>query len=984
MARRAKLRPFYGGALQSATQYGATLPVDASFVIGERSYTVSAWFRCSSQSVASNADYCILNLQNGLAITQYGSTIRIYHSGVLRHTDTIILPGRANRWIHLVVVGNYAAQSIAVYLDGEYSSGSASVPLWNIANGRCELGYATYNGMLAGSALSRARVWVNRAMSAAEVARLHYDDLEPAAAEIDAQWREMTGTSMANLGTSGGTFTVTSTIWVYDAPPMQVLRPKQNFYRYSNDLSNAAWDKVVVTITASPYSHPLRPGQPVWRMAATTTVYTHGIRQLNLLSFATVNAQLKGKALRQRFLARQGSQATLNFDFGTYTWATGAWAVTGNAWMVLSYIAIPLGNSWYEFIIDYSSDAYKAYGTFGDILLPNLHDPSNYVDLCDLSAREITASNDYVDTTSSPVITNGEIGTTVAPQNLIVNSGAVASWLPLNADASAQPDGVIRVTERNNNAEHIVYQTPPGNQIAGALHTITVKAKAGSRTWLWVRGPQGGARNDSAYFDLANGVVGNVNSLAQHASMTPLGGGWYLCSVSFWTTINAQYAVCIGTASANGTYAYLGNGTGYIDFKDAQLTQSAGVTSFVATSGIQTYGSPQRALRSPQNLFQYSSDLTNAIWVRSDLSSVTSLGAVGPDATQAYRLTDNSTVNGYHAVSQTGTPIAVGSVVTFGVYARPGTKSRISMQTAAGSIATIFNLVTREKWIGGGRYLQNLLGYGIEDAGGGWSYCWMTFVVGGNTPTQMVVYMVNVDGVAIPAYTGDGTGTIDLAAPMVSESKGPNPFIATSSSVVKGAVPRGRRGKQNLVARSEDLTVSPWVDISGGLNFSLSAALDPYGGQTTRLYNATKAGFRGQYVPYRTKGVQYTFAALVKYTAGSGYIMFRHSGTWTVFDVKNGGLGSSSTDAFGERIITRGISFVSDGWYLCWYTYLAPGPNVYVAFCPSNSTGGATTNDWDVLVGRVQLNDGNFGIPYVKTIETDTDEGAPRSLSGST
>ena len=982
MPRRSKLRPFYGAVLQNGAAYGATLPANASFAVGQRSYTIDAWIRCSSSTLADGNTHAILNLRNGLLVSQFGSTIYVYHSGVIRHTDTTTLAGRANRWLHITIVGNYAAQTITTYLDGEQTSQTTGVPLWNIANDQCELGKGTFNGLLAGSILARERVWVDLAMSAAEVARLHYDDVEPSVPQIDAQWREMTGTTMSNLGSSGGSFTLTSAnMWISDIPPIQILRPKQNLYRYSNDLSNAAWEKVTVNVTLSPYTHPLRPGQPVWRVAATTTVYAHAIRQLNLISFYSAAAPLKGKAIRQRFLARQGSQATLNFDFGTYTWATGAWAITANAWMVLSYIAIPLGNSWYEFIIDYSSDLYKGYGVFGEILLPNIHDPSNYVDLCDLSAREVTASNDYVETTSSPAITNGEVGGAVSPQNLIVNSGAAASWLPLNADASAQPDGSIRVTERSNNAEHIVYQTPPGNQIAGALHTITVKAKAGSRTWLWIRGPQGGSRNDSAYFDLTNGVVGNVNSLAQHASIASLGDGWYLCSVSFWTTINSQYAVCIGPASANGTYAYLGNGTGYIDFKDAQLTQSAGVTDFIATNGIQTYGNPQRALRSPQNLFSYSNDLTNAAWSRSQLSSVTALGAVGPSETQAFRLTDNSVVDAYHSIAQNSTPVAVGSVVTFGVFARPGTKSRISMQTASGSIAAVFNLVTFEKWIAGGRYVQNLLGYGIEDAGNSWTYCWMTFIVGGNTPTSMVIYMVNVDGIAIPAYTGDGTGTIDLAAPTLNEAKGPSAFISTSSAVVKGAVPRGRRGKQNLVARSEDLTLSPWVDISGGLNFALSASVDPYGGQVTRLYNATKNGFRAQYVPYKAQGVQYTFAALVKYVAGSGYVMFRHSGTWTVFDVKNGGFGSTSIDTFSTRVLSRGITLISDGWYLCWYSYLAPGPtSVYVGICPSTSTGGATTNDWDVLVGRVQLTEGNYGVPYVRTIETDTDEGAPRTL----
>ena len=107
------------------------------------------------------------------------------------------------------------------------------------------------------------------------------------------------------------------------------------------------------------------------------------------------------------------------------------------------------------------------------------------------------------------------------------------------------------------------------------VQNFSVYAKAGTSDWIRLFGS--GSPTYQVYFDLSTGAVGySANIIA--ASITPVVGGWYRCSVSANATLsNAVLSI------ANGDNDPITNSGDNIYIQDAQLESTSEVGAYVET-----------------------------------------------------------------------------------------------------------------------------------------------------------------------------------------------------------------------------------------------------------------------------------------------------------------------------------------------------------------------------------------------------------------
>ena len=148
------------------------------------------------------------------------------------------------------------------------------------------------------------------------------------------------------------------------------------------------------------------------------------------------------------------------------------------------------------------------------------------------------------------------------------NAVWVKSAATISADAIAAPDGTLtadKIVENSATATHFVYNPIAVN--SGSF-TFTVYAKAGERSWIYVRNTIG------AYFNLSSGAIGTIDS-GVNAAIINVGNGWYRCSITSTQSAGTIFPTAF-ISTANGTTSYAGDGTSGIYIWGAQLENVTG------------------------------------------------------------------------------------------------------------------------------------------------------------------------------------------------------------------------------------------------------------------------------------------------------------------------------------------------------------------------------------------------------------------------
>lgn len=252
--------------------------------------------------------------------------------------------------------------------------------------------------------------------------------------------------------------------------------------------------------------------------------------------------------------------------------------------------------------------------------------------------------------------TTGEsLGLLVEEQrtNSLLYSGAINStnWLITQASADANtivaPDGTLtgsKIYVGSGLTQGNAYATP--TYTYGSANTGSVYFKAGEFGWgvLELRGTDNSQK--SAWFNLLTGVVGTVAS-GVTATITPVGNGWYRCTVSAVLSSGASTTrYRMYPTNADNTYT-TGNGFSGIYVWGAQLETGASfATSYIPTTSASATRTVDSAVMTGTNFSSWFNNGQGTFYAEQYITNVTAGSANNQAAASLYKDSNNFIATG--------------------------------------------------------------------------------------------------------------------------------------------------------------------------------------------------------------------------------------------------------------------------------------------------------------------------------------------------
>ena len=325
--------------------------------------------------------------------------------------------------------------------------------------------------------------------------------------------------------------------------------------------------------------------------------------------------------------------------------------------------------------------------------------------------------------------------------------------------------------------------------IVSNVCTLTIYAKSGTTNWMRLNAGTGG----SVYFDLENGVVGNLDSQNIDNSITSVGNGWYkITSVVPSTTHFRVYP-----ATSNGSLATAGDN---IYIQDAQLNQGLVAYPYLETTTATVQGgllenSPRldwsngvpAVLVEPSrtNLITQSEYITGTI-----RATITHNQAISPEGLQNATLLVDSTDANNHQGGGGLANLGETDTAVFSIFAKKQNNRYINLRIiddAAGT-GTGANFYNATFDLENGVVTDDFESAtptnpfsDIEDYGNGWFRCWVGLTKkSGVARTDYSVYLVNSSAAgANPTYAGTGNDGNYLYGAQLEEGSYPTSYIPT-------------------------------------------------------------------------------------------------------------------------------------------------------------------------------------------------------------
>ncbi len=153
------------------------------------------------------------------------------------------------------------------------------------------------------------------------------------------------------------------------------------------------------------------------------------------------------------------------------------------------------------------------------------------------------------------------------------------SEVTVSANNATSPDGYTnadKIVEKTTTSRHEFYGVVAS---FSGNNAVSFFAKDAGRRYICALEPTGAG---GATFDLQTGTVASVTAVS--ANIENYGNGWYRCSVIVNKTLSTQIYYCLRTSGSVGIETYTGDGTSGVLFYGAQTELAASyATSYINT-----------------------------------------------------------------------------------------------------------------------------------------------------------------------------------------------------------------------------------------------------------------------------------------------------------------------------------------------------------------------------------------------------------------
>ena len=320
------------------------------------------------------------------------------------------------------------------------------------------------------------------------------------------------------------------------------------------------------------------------------------------------------------------------------------------------------------------------------------------------------------------------------------------------------------------------------------VRTYSIYAKYVDTQWILLQ--ISGGTSESAWFDVQNGVLGNLLN-GFDSSITSVGNGWYKCTIS---GANAnQDRVRLYVVNNNGSASTI---DGSVLIQDAQLEQGDIATDYIPTTTASVSVGPvanlprldysggascPSLLLEPQrtNLATYSESFENAAWSKVN-ATITANDAVSPDGyTNADKLVEDTTAADRHSIARIITTTSFTPYVAY-IFAKKGERDFIYFRS---SVASAFNLQWFDlttKTVGG--TVGSFDDAGVVEFANDWVLCYVkkTELTGSSRLFQWGLATDNL----VETYNGDGTSGAYLWGAQLEAGSYATSYIPTLGSAV--------------------------------------------------------------------------------------------------------------------------------------------------------------------------------------------------------